>query len=528
MTDSNAAISELRRSFSWRVLAAVFGLLSTLLLTVVVVRTLEPREAATFFAILAALAFGSKIGCLGLGPNLIRLVAAEPDARVGKIIAGTHLQATLLLTCTTAPVIALIGCNALIGRSEFWPVFVITTLLIIIESARLIISDIFTAVGRVRASVAMMHYIRSALALPFVAVVVFALHKPSLVAVLGTYLAVATVQFAVAVVMARKYVLMKRLSAGWSMMRTAVRDGATVFGLDMSEFLMMQGTIWLATAMFSPEVATQYAAAVTLALQVTVLEALAAIALAAPSARLWSVGKRDAVMRMLSNAATLSVFVVVLIVLVMAVFGKAVVEIAYREDMGPAAGLLLIIAMGGLCQAFFKCSSTLLIVNGNIWQAARTGLVLLALAAPCSVAAAYYSGPVALATVTAVGISAMAVGQYVTAVRVVGVSPRAHFNVVAAAKGLVRDRAEDGGDESEPAPTQIGGRHHRPTSTPVVLTVGAGRHRRHTSSRVRVSGGNGRHRRPRSTPTEFTRASGNGHTRGAATLAGHCDAAVRT
>ena len=121
MTTDNKAKLELRSSFLWRVGAAAGGMISTLLLTVVAVRTLNHQEAATFFAILVALSFGSKIGCLGMGPNVIRLVAGEFDAGVRCKIAGTHLRATFLLSCLTAPVIAFIGCNGLLGHSMFLP-----------------------------------------------------------------------------------------------------------------------------------------------------------------------------------------------------------------------------------------------------------------------------------------------------------------------------------------------------------------------------------------------------------------------
>ena len=162
MTTDLKAKLELRSSFLWRVGAAAGGMASTLLLTVVAVRSLSHQEAATFFAILAALSFGSKIGCLGMGPNVIRLVAAESDAGERRKIAGTHLRAAFVLSGLTAPLIALIGCNGLFGiryscqRSpDNGP-----------HNHRVgavMISDIFAADGRVRASVATMHYVRSSL-----------------------------------------------------------------------------------------------------------------------------------------------------------------------------------------------------------------------------------------------------------------------------------------------------------------------------------------------------------------------------
>src|ERR1700759_3023735 len=98
---------EVRHSFLLGVLAAGAGMIATFLLTVIVVRSLDPRDTAAFFAILAALQIGSIVGRLGLGPNVIRLIPSEPDPQNRRIIAGTHLRATVLLTIVSAPVVAL-------------------------------------------------------------------------------------------------------------------------------------------------------------------------------------------------------------------------------------------------------------------------------------------------------------------------------------------------------------------------------------------------------------------------------------
>jgi len=438
MSLNASANVELRRSFVWRTAAAAAGMASSFLLSVIVVRTLDAPEAATFFAILAALAIGPLIGRLGLGPNVIRLMAAEVDPKARRHIAGTHLQATFLLSSLTAPLIALVGCNGLIGHSNFVAAFVLTTVLIAIESTRLMLSDIFAAVGRVRASVATMHYIRNVLALPLVALIVFAVSRPSLVAILMTYLAVSAIQFTAALVHARNDVAMFRLSASLATLRAVIGQGMRLFSLEFCEFMMMQGTIWLATALFTPVAATQYAAAATLAMQVTVLESLAALALTPPAARLWAAGRKDEAARMLSNAATLSALVVIVVVTFLAIFGPFALEVAYGADMRPAATILLILAASGIFQAFFSVSITMLIVSGHISAAARTALGVLIVALPCAVAAAWLSGPIALAVVSSLSVSAMATCQWLTARRVLRPAPHAHHRLARAARELVR------------------------------------------------------------------------------------------
>lgn len=439
MTTKESPHVEIRRSFGWRMVAAALGMASAFLLTVIIVRTLDTREAATFFAIVAALSIGPMVGRLGLGPNVIRLIPGEADANARRRIAGTHLQATFLLSCASAPVIAFVGCNGLIGLSNFVPAFVLTTLLIITESTRLMVSDIFAAVGRVHASVATMHYIRSFLALPFVAFVVFTLGRPSLLAVLATYLAVAFVQLTVALWHGRSVITFLGFADSVSTVRTAIGQGLLIFGLDFSEFMMMQGTIWLATAAFLPLEATQYAAAVTLAMQVTVLESLSALAVVPPAARLWAAGRKDQVARTLSNAATLNAAVVFVVLALLALFGPFALELAYGHAMRPAATMLMILAASAVFQAFFNRSITMLIVSGHIKEATRTALVVLVLALPCAITAAWLGGPIVLAVVTAVAASAMPTCQWLTARKVLGQGARANYDLVRAVRELARN-----------------------------------------------------------------------------------------
>jgi O-antigen/teichoic acid export membrane protein len=409
---------------------------SAFLLSIIVVRALDVHDAATYFAILAAISIGPLIGRLGMGSNVIRLMPAESDIEARRKIAGTHLQATFLLSCLSAPLIALVSCNGLLGHSDFLPTFVMTTLVVVIESTRLMLSDIFAAAGRVRAAVATMHYVRSLLTLPLVALVVFAVSRPSLVAVLAAYLAAAAMQFALTVVHARNDVAIFGFSAGISTLRKAIGQGVQLFSLEFSEFMMMQGTIWLATAALSSVAATQYAVAVNLAMQVTVLLRLSSVAAEPPAARLWAAGKKEQVVRMLSNAATLNTFIVIIVVGLLMVLGPFVVEIAYGASMRPAGTMLVVLAASGIFQACFTASIVMLIVTGHIGATARTAVLVLSVAVPCAVAAAWLSGPIALAVVTSVSISAMSTCQWLTARKSLGSAPRAHYRLLRAAREL--------------------------------------------------------------------------------------------
>jgi O-antigen/teichoic acid export membrane protein len=303
------------------------------------------------------------------------------------------------------------------------------------------LSDIFAATGRVTASVATMHYIRNLLALPCVAVVLLWVNKPSLVVVLGAYLAASILQFSVALVPARHDIAFWRFTGGVSTLRTAIGQGTQLFALEFSTFMLMQGTIWLATAAFSPVAATQYGIAVTLAFQVTVLEGMSSLAITPPAARLWAAGRKEQVVRMLSNAATLSTVVVIIVVGLLAVLGGFVIDIAYGSSMRPAATMLLILAVSGIAQACFAVNMTMLIVSGHIAATSRSALLVLSVALPCAVAAAWLSGPTALAVVTSFSVSAMSICQWLTARKIFGYAPRAHYHVVRAARELL-ERAD--------------------------------------------------------------------------------------
>jgi O-antigen/teichoic acid export membrane protein len=257
--------------------------------------------------------------------------------------------------------------------------------------------------------------------------------------VLATYLVVALVQLAVALWHARAVIAFLGFADGVSTVRTAIGQGLLIFGLDFSEFMMMQGTIWLATAAFLPLEATQYAAAVTLAMQVTVLESLSALAVVPPAARLWAAGRKDQVVRTLSNAATLNTAVVFVVLALLALFGPSALELAYGHAMRPAATMLMILAASAVFQAFFNRSITMLIVSGHIKEATRTALVVLAVSLPCAVAAAWLGGPIVLAVVTAASASAMPTCQWLTARKMLGRGARANYDLVRAVRELAKD-----------------------------------------------------------------------------------------
>ncbi|KUI31254.1 teichoic acid transporter [Mycobacterium sp. IS-1496] len=418
----------MRRSFGWRTAAAGAGLLSTLLLTIVVYRTLDARDAAVFFAILVALSIGPLVGRLGLGPNVIRLVAAEPSRLGRRAIASSHLSATGALSVISAPVIAVLATWALRGSEHYLPVVFLTTAGIVAESLRLTLSDIFAATGRVGASVATTHHIRSMLVLPVVGAIALTVSDPTLLEVMVTYTVVSCLQLAVALVSARRDIAV-RVAGSAATIRQALSAGARLFTLDLAAFLCLPGTVWLANVVFAPQTAALYSAAATLALQVTVVESLAALAVTPAAAGLWAAGERDQVVRVLSAVATLSTAVTVAAVGVLAVVGAPLLDVAYGPTMRGAAVLLVIMAAGGIAKTAFGVNITLLIISGHIAEAARTALLVLAASVPVAVTAGVAGGPVWLAAASGAATTAVAVTQWWSARRAVGAGPRAGWRI---------------------------------------------------------------------------------------------------
>jgi O-antigen/teichoic acid export membrane protein len=441
------AVVELRRSFAFRTAAAVAGLLSTFLLTVIALRVLQPRDAAVFLAIIAALSIGPLLGRLGLGPNVIRLLPAEPSRTKRRQIAGAHLLATFLLSIITAPIVGFVATSGLIGEGRaHLTVAVLTALVILIESVRLTLSDVFAALTRIRASVATTHHVRSVLVLPLVAAVALLVDEPTLTEFVAVYALVAALQLGIALTLARPDIALIHIH-GLSVVRDAVKSGALLFTIDLALFTVLPGTTWLANVAFDPVHAALYSTAAALALQVTVLESLAALAVGPAAARLWAAGARDEVARTLSAVATLSAAFSSLIVVLLIVVGRPALTLAYGSEFADAHLLLVILTIGCIARAALGGSTQLLVISGHIRLAAATAIGVLAIAVPAGIVAAMH-GQIALAIVSSVAVFVLNVAWWVAARSVLPRAPRAGIKILDAWRVVKRREAVvDGGTD---------------------------------------------------------------------------------
>lgn len=408
---------EVRNSFVWRSVTAGGGLVATLLTTVIAVRGLDAREAATFLAILAGLMLGPMFGKLGLGQNVIRLIARQNvlrDAPDTRRMISEHLRAALVLSLLSAPVLALASTAALIDRPGHLAALALTSVLLVAETLRLMLSDVFAAVGDVRASVAATHHVRTIAAAPALVAVVALVPHPTLTEVLAVYTAVAVLLLLGALFRARHLLRRPGRSPGGRLIPT-ITAGLVLFALDASFFVVGRGDVWLASAQFEPFDAARYGTVSMLAFQVTVLQGLASLAITPMAARMWAAGQRVSVVRMLSAAATLTTVATGVIVLALVVLGREVLGLAYGAEFAGSHALLVVLAVGGLGQAAFGFSVPLLLISGLIRRAVTACAGVVAVMVPVAVAAAVWFGPLGLAIASSAAALVLPVAQWLAA-----------------------------------------------------------------------------------------------------------------
>jgi O-antigen/teichoic acid export membrane protein len=407
-------LSELRRSFLLRVGTAVGGLLSTFLTTIVAVRALPKADAAAFLGILAALMLGPMLGRFGLGQNVLRTLGAEHDLSVRRRSAGTHLRISLVFAAVTAPAVAVAATVALLGQASFWPVTLVTAALIVLETVRLMLSDVFASIGEVGLSVTATHHVRSIVVLPALVAVAVLMDRPTLTAMVITYLVAGLLPLLAVVPAARRAIdLLARPPHG--AIRQALIAGTALFAVDGALFLVGRGDVWLANAVFAPTEAAHYATASTLAFQVMVLEGLASLAITPIAARMWAAGSRTELLRLLSSVATLATAATLIGILGMVVLGRWVLEVAYGPGFGDAYLLLVILALGGLGKAAFGLNITLLMALGRLRRAAWSAVIVLVVAVPAAVVAALLAGPSGLAIAATAAAVALSAAQWLAA-----------------------------------------------------------------------------------------------------------------
>ncbi|MQA33997.1 lipopolysaccharide biosynthesis protein [Modestobacter roseus] len=417
MTQAAGEAQEVRRSFGLRMVVAVLGLVATFGTSVLAVRALDARPAAGFLAVLGALMLGPMVGRLGLGQSAIRAISAAPGPGEVAVQVVAHLRAVALLSLLTAPAVAWLATAVV--QDDRGRVVLLVAAMIVLETVRLTVSDVFAALGRIPWSVAATHHSRSIIALVAMGVVVLASGGSTTLLTLLTVYAGTSLAL-LAVVLSALLVGLPRRARGtgrrwWAPMLAAVAAGAWLFTVELGAFLVGRGDVWLAGWAFGAQDALEYSTASVLAMQVTVLEGLANIAIAPVAARMWAAGEHARVFRLLSASATLSTAVTVLAVALAWLLGPQALAL-YGDGLGDAAPYLGVLATGGLGMAVCGSCAVLLVVTGNGRAAAGSVTVAMLVAVPAAVLAARLGGPLPLAVASAVA-TAVLFGSYVVACR---------------------------------------------------------------------------------------------------------------
>ena len=377
--------AHLKRNFAPRLVMAGFGMATTFVLTLLAVRILDARAATAFAAIVAALMIGPMLGRLGLGTRAMLLIAGETGAQRAEV-ASDHLFATAVFATLTAPAIAFVATTSLShmpGRTLY---IALTAMLLILESIRLTMSDIFAGLGMFGWSVFTTHHVRSVLMLIGVgAAAVWGGFTLMTVLVVGLVVGLLTVIVGL-------YRLVGAVTLGRPptprALVLATRAGVVLLLIDLASFLVGRGDVWLAAASFEPVAALRYSTASLVAFQITVPMGLANVALSPIAVRMWKDHAWDQLRDKVDSVAAISVALTTAATLIFWFAGPFVVGLVYGSELRSAWLPLAILATGTIVFSAWGGSSVLLIVSGHAREAAFTGLVVLAVIIPLAALAA--------------------------------------------------------------------------------------------------------------------------------------------
>jgi O-antigen/teichoic acid export membrane protein len=363
---------------------------------------------------------GPMVGRLGLGQSAIREIAGATSADEVSTQVVVHLRSVAILSVVSAPVVAWLA-TAIVqdGRGV---VVALVILLIVLETVRLTMSDIYAALGRIGWSVAATHHVRSVIALLAMATVVaFQAGRTSLTVLLLVYAAVSCALLAFASV---RLPMRPRLreTRKWTAMIVAIVAGSQLFAVELGAFLVGRGDVWLAGWIFPAEEALRYSTASVLAMQVTVIEGLANLAVAPVAARLWAQGQRDRVLTLLSASATVTTAVTLLAVAVTCLLAPQVLQI-YGSDMSSAVPYLIVLAAGGIAMSVGGSCAVLLVITGKGREAAQAVGLVMFIALPAAVFSARIGGALALAIASATATIVLYVSYVATCRRALGAAP---------------------------------------------------------------------------------------------------------
>ncbi len=261
--------SEFARSFSWRAVMAVSGIVATFGLTAYLARTLDDADLAYFLVLLVALALVPSLSRLGLNQEAVRQLSHTraigdwPAAiRTARAAVRSCVVPTLVTAAATAALVALAG------DGRFWLLWVLTAIVLGAESFRLTYSDMLMGLGLPVWSALLAHHVRAVAVIVVVGIYHLAFGSPDLT---GLLLLMAGVGCALAIV---GHVRL------WSIAHEAGADTATSTALfrwaplgaglpflvvEVVGLVIARADVWLASQAFAEGDAVLYGTASTFA-----------------------------------------------------------------------------------------------------------------------------------------------------------------------------------------------------------------------------------------------------------------------
>jgi len=395
---------EFVKSFRWRIIMSVVGIVSTFLLTALVARRLPDGELSLFYVLLASLGIAPILGRFGLNTKAVQelgVARAQDDWPTAVGIAHQAVRACFVPSVVTGPVIA-ISFIAWSSGDSFVSYALLASLILVTDSIRQTYSDIFVGLGMPRLGAVLAHQVRAVGVIIVLAVDQLLLGNSLTLTRLFVLMGVVGVAF---VVIAHVRLWLIPHEGGAATHRLDIGSlalaGVPFLLVDLVAALVSRGDVWLASKAFDESTAAIYSTASVLAKQIGTPIGLANAALG-PVAAGYLVRHRTAdlerIIRMVVSALGL-VLLPVFVVVVAA--GDDLLALAYGERFVAAHPYLVALLTGNIAIVLLGLGTTVLVMAGRQRLAMVLSLGWLLIVGPAAIAAAYLGGPGALSVVSA-------------------------------------------------------------------------------------------------------------------------------
>ncbi len=419
------SVSEFLRSMTWRSVASVSGMAGGLVLVALAARRLPVTVAPTLFLTLTALIVAPMLGRAGVATHAVAELA-RLRAVGDRNGALTVVQRVLLITGAGSVLSGMPLALAVIlrtpgeGRLTLW--LVVSTLLVC-ETIRLTVSDLFSGMGHPLWSAMLGHQPRAAFGAVSATLYMALKPQPTLTGLLtslGVVSLVLTVSGLGGLALAAhrwRHTEASGFEVGAAepmseisthrALRSAIRAGMPLLLIDLALFAVGRLDVWIAARAFPAEEAVRYSTASVMANQLGLPIGLLALAICPLIAGLNAQGQLPRLEQLLRTVASVSIAVFVPVLVVLVVWGEWLFGALFGPALRSAAPLFLILSIGAVALVVGGLGQPVLMMTGHARSAAGLSLVIVALWVPAGWYAAHRGGPMALAAVSSSATAAL-------------------------------------------------------------------------------------------------------------------------